>query len=119
MYCANGSEEETSGKVDIEGKNRPTAGKSGVAELPPAIVVQYEVWAGRLLGTDEGAGRGPRENGLLPVEQDGVARSIPTALRYMPHKYCGMELNNLPVETMIAQINSLLQYYLRYQRRIG
>ena len=41
----------------------------------------------------------------------GVARSIPTELRYMPHQYCGMELNHLPVEATIAQINSLLQHY--------
>jgi len=41
----------------------------------------------------------------------GVTRSIPAELRYMPHRYCGMELNNLPVETTIAQINSLLQRY--------
>ena len=41
----------------------------------------------------------------------GVARSIPTELRYMPHQYCGMELNSLTVEATIAQINSLLQHY--------
>ena len=32
----------------------------------------------------------------------GVARAIPIALRYMPSEFCGMELNNLPVETTIA-----------------
>ena len=41
----------------------------------------------------------------------GVARSIPTELRYMPHQYCEMELNSLPAEATITQINSLLQHY--------
>ena len=45
------------------------------------------------------------------ISKLGAARSIPTALRYMPHVYCGMELNNLPVETTVAQINCLLQHY--------
>ena len=43
----------------------------------------------------------------------GVARTIPTAVRYLPHIYCGMELNSLPVETMVVQINCLLQHYGR------
>ena len=41
----------------------------------------------------------------------GAARTIPTAVRYMPHVYCGMTLNSLPMETMVAQINCLLQHY--------
>ena len=36
---------------------------------------------------------------------------IQTALRYMPHVYCGMELHSLLVETTVAQINCLLQHY--------
>ena len=45
------------------------------------------------------------------ISKLGAARSIPTTLRYMPHVYCGMELNSLPVETTVAQINCLLQHY--------
>ena len=41
----------------------------------------------------------------------GVARTILTAVRYLPHVYGGMELNILPVETTLAQINCLLQHY--------
>ena len=41
----------------------------------------------------------------------GVARTIPTAVRYLPHIYCCIELNILPVETTLAQINCLLQHY--------
>ena len=41
----------------------------------------------------------------------GVTRTILTAVRYLPHIYCGMELNILPVETTVAQINCLLQHY--------
>ena len=40
-----------------------------------------------------------------------MARFILMELRYMPHQYCRMELNNLPVEATIAQTNSLLQHY--------
>ena len=41
----------------------------------------------------------------------GVVRTLPTVVRYLPHIYCGMELNSLPVETTVAQINCLLQHY--------
>ena len=45
------------------------------------------------------------------ISKLGAARSILTALRYMPQVYCGMELHSLPVETTVAQINCLLQHY--------
>ena len=45
------------------------------------------------------------------ISKLGAARSTPTALRYMPHIYCGMELHSLPVETIVVQINCLLQHY--------
>ena len=42
------------------------------------------------------------------ISKLGAARSILTAVRCMSHVYCGMELNSLPVETTVAQINCLL-----------
>ena len=45
------------------------------------------------------------------ISKVGAARSIPTALRYMPHYYCDMELHSLPVETILAQNNCLTQHY--------
>ena len=45
------------------------------------------------------------------ISKLGAARSIPTALRYMPHVYCDMELHSLPAETTVAQINCLLHRY--------
>ena len=54
---------------------------------------------------------GLRTKDFYLLSRMGVARSIPTKLRYMLHQYCGMELNRLPVEATIAQINSLLQHY--------
>ena len=45
------------------------------------------------------------------ISKLGATRSTPTALRYMPHVYCGMELNSLTMETTVAQINCLLQHY--------
>ena len=47
-------------------------------------------------------------NAFYLMSKLGAARTIPTAVRYMPHVYCGMELNILPVETTVAQINCLL-----------
>ena len=56
------------------------------------------------------------ENGLGSVDfylisKLGVAQTISTALRYIPHQCCSMELNSLLVETTVSQINCLLQYY--------
>ena len=45
------------------------------------------------------------------ISKVGAARLIRTALRYMPHYYCGMELHSLPAETAVAQIKCLLQHY--------
>ena len=58
------------------------------------------------------------ENGLglrdfYLMSKLGVARTIPPAVRYLQHIYCGMELNIVPVETTVAQINYLLQHYGR------
>ena len=50
-------------------------------------------------------------NAFYLMSKLGAARTIPTAVRYMPHVYCGMELDNLPVAIMVAQINFLLQHY--------
>ena len=55
--------------------------------------------------------RGLRLTDFYLMSKLGVARTIPTAVRYLPHIYCGMELNSLPVETKVAQINCLLQHY--------
>ena len=44
------------------------------------------------------------------INKLGAEKSIPTALRYIPHVYCGMELNSLLVETTVAHINCLLQH---------
>ena len=46
------------------------------------------------------------------ISKLGAARSNPTAVRYMPHIYCSMELNSIPVETTVVQINCLLQHYV-------
>ena len=55
------------------------------------------------------------ENGLGStdfhlIRKLGVAREILTALSYMPHHFCSMELDNLLVETTVAQIKCLLQH---------
>ena len=56
------------------------------------------------------------ENGLEStdfylISKLGATRSISTALRYMPHFYCGTELYSLTVGTTVAQINCPLQHY--------
>ena len=51
---------------------------------------------------------GPGSTYFYLISKLGAARSIPTAVRYMPHVYCGIKLNSLPVETTVAQINCLL-----------
>ena len=45
------------------------------------------------------------------IRKLGVAQIILMALRYLPHHFYGMALNILLVETMVAQINCLLQHY--------
>ena len=45
------------------------------------------------------------------ISRLGVARNIPVPLRYMPSHFGGMDLNYLPTETTVAQINCLLQHY--------
>ena len=41
----------------------------------------------------------------------GVVRSTPKKLRYLLHQYYGTELMNLQIETAVAKVNCLLQYY--------
>ena len=41
----------------------------------------------------------------------GATRTISTAVKYMPHVYCDMELNSLSLTTTVTQINCLLQHY--------
>ena len=55
--------------------------------------------------------RGLRLTDFYLMSKLGVARTIPPAVRYLQHIYCGMELNIVPVETTVAQINCLLQHY--------
>ena len=38
------------------------------------------------------------------ISKFGVTQTIPMALRYMPHSFCGLEPNILPVETTVIQI---------------
>ena len=40
-----------------------------------------------------------------------VAQRTPRTLIYIPYQFCGMELNSLPAETTVAQINCPLQQY--------
>ena len=56
------------------------------------------------------------ENGLVStdfyiISKLGVAQTIPTTLRCIPHQLCGMELNSLLAETTVSKINFLLQHY--------
>ena len=44
------------------------------------------------------------------ISKLGAARSIPAALRYMPHYYCDIELHILLMETAVVQINCLKKY---------
>ena len=82
-----------------------------MAKLLAATVVQHEVWTGGIRNHDKELENDMDSTDFCLISKLGVARTIPTALRYMPRQFCGMELNSLPVETTVAQINYLLQHY--------